>query len=115
LFEVFSQRYERGFVGCGYSKIGRRARLTSGMLAQRAARHTLARSQHTEAIQVILVVGLVAGWLAKSYKGLVSVGAFIGDWLLPQIGIHLGNCFGNRQRHHWRRFASACGSAFTRW
>ena len=25
------------------------------------------------------------------------------------------NCFGNRQRHHWRRFASACGSAFTRW
>ena len=53
-----------------------------------------ARSQHTEAIQVILVVGLVAGWLAGfGFIGDIAigiVGAFIGDWLLPQIGIHLG-------------------------
>jgi uncharacterized membrane protein YeaQ/YmgE (transglycosylase-associated protein family) len=42
---------------------------------------------------------LPAGWLAKSQGagfGLIGdiaigiVGAFIGDWLLPQIGIHLG-------------------------
>jgi uncharacterized membrane protein YeaQ/YmgE (transglycosylase-associated protein family) len=48
-----------------------------------------------------LVVGLVAGWLAGKIVqgagfGLIGdiaigiVGAFIGDWLLPQIGIHLG-------------------------
>jgi uncharacterized membrane protein YeaQ/YmgE (transglycosylase-associated protein family) len=54
-----------------------------------------------ESLLVILVVGLVAGWLAGQIVrgggfGLVGdiligiVGAFIGDWLLPRLGIHLG-------------------------
>ena len=54
-----------------------------------------------ESLLVILVVGLVAGWLAGKIVrgagfGLIGdivigiVGAFIGDWLLPQIGIYLG-------------------------
>jgi uncharacterized membrane protein YeaQ/YmgE (transglycosylase-associated protein family) len=51
---------------------------------------------------VILVVGLIAGWLAgQVVKGtgfsLVAdiaigiVGALIGSWLLPRLGIHLGS------------------------
>ena len=54
-----------------------------------------------ESLLAILVVGLIAGWLAGKFVqgagfGLIGdiaigiVGAFIGDWLLPQIGIHLG-------------------------
>ena len=54
-----------------------------------------------ESLLVILVVGLVAGWLAGKIVrgtgfGLIGdlvigiIGAFIGDWLLPRIGIHLG-------------------------
>jgi uncharacterized membrane protein YeaQ/YmgE (transglycosylase-associated protein family) len=54
-----------------------------------------------ESLLVILVVGLVAGWLAGQIVrgggfGLIGdiligiVGAFIGDWLLPRLGIHLG-------------------------
>jgi uncharacterized membrane protein YeaQ/YmgE (transglycosylase-associated protein family) len=54
-----------------------------------------------ESLFVILVVGLVAGWLAGHIMrgtgfGLVGdivvgiIGAFIGDWLLPQLHIHLG-------------------------
>ena len=54
-----------------------------------------------ESLLVILLVGLIAGWLAGrivegSGFGLVGdlaigiVGAFIGDWLLPQVGVHLG-------------------------
>jgi uncharacterized membrane protein YeaQ/YmgE (transglycosylase-associated protein family) len=54
-----------------------------------------------ESILVILVVGLVAGWLAGLIVrgtgfGIVAdicigiVGALIGSWLLPQLGIHLG-------------------------
>jgi uncharacterized membrane protein YeaQ/YmgE (transglycosylase-associated protein family) len=54
-----------------------------------------------ESLLVILVVGLVAGWLAGKIVrgagfGLIGdvaigiVGAFIGYWLLPQIGVHLG-------------------------
>ena len=50
---------------------------------------------------VILVVGLIAGWLAGQVVkgtgfGLVAdiaigiVGALIGSWLLPRLGIHLG-------------------------
>jgi uncharacterized membrane protein YeaQ/YmgE (transglycosylase-associated protein family) len=49
---------------------------------------------------VILVVGLIAGWLAGQVVkgtgfGLVAdiaigiVGALIGSWLLPRLGIHL--------------------------
>jgi uncharacterized membrane protein YeaQ/YmgE (transglycosylase-associated protein family) len=55
----------------------------------------------SESLLVILFVGLIAGWLAGQIVrgtgfGLVGdmligiVGAFIGDWLLPQLGIHLG-------------------------
>ena len=54
-----------------------------------------------ESLLVILFVGLVAGWLAGQIVqgtgfGLVGdlligiAGAFIGSWLLPQLGIHLG-------------------------
>ena len=54
-----------------------------------------------ESLLVILFVGLVAGWLAGQIVqgtgfGLIGdlligiVGAFIGDWLLPQLNIHLG-------------------------
>lgn len=50
---------------------------------------------------VIILVGIVAGWLAGRLVrgggfGLVGdlllgiVGAFIGNWLLPKIGLHLG-------------------------
>ena len=55
----------------------------------------------SQSLLVILVVGIVAGWLAGRVMegggfGLIGdllvglVGAFIGDWLLPQLGIHLG-------------------------
>jgi uncharacterized membrane protein YeaQ/YmgE (transglycosylase-associated protein family) len=54
-----------------------------------------------QGLLVIIVVGVVAGWLAGRVMegggfGLIGdllvglVGAFIGDWLLPQLGIHLG-------------------------
>jgi uncharacterized membrane protein YeaQ/YmgE (transglycosylase-associated protein family) len=54
-----------------------------------------------ESLFVILFVGLVSGWLADKIVqgtglGLLGdlvvgvIGAFIGDWLLPQLGIHLG-------------------------
>lgn len=50
---------------------------------------------------LILIVGVVAGWLAGQLVqgtgfGLIGdlvigvIGAFIGSWLLPQLGIHLG-------------------------
>jgi uncharacterized membrane protein YeaQ/YmgE (transglycosylase-associated protein family) len=55
----------------------------------------------TESLLVILLVGLAAGWLAAHIVqgtglGLVGdmaigiVGAFIGDWLLPRLGLYLG-------------------------
>ena len=54
-----------------------------------------------ESLLVVLVVGIVAGWLAGQIVrgagfGLIGdlligiVGALIGSWLLPQLGIHLG-------------------------
>ncbi len=54
-----------------------------------------------ESLLVILIVGLVAGWLAGQIMqgggfGILGdlvigiLGAFVGDWLLPQIGLHLG-------------------------
>jgi uncharacterized membrane protein YeaQ/YmgE (transglycosylase-associated protein family) len=54
-----------------------------------------------ESLIVILVVGLIAGWLAGKIVrgagfGLIGdiaigiIGAFIGDWLLPRLGVHLG-------------------------
>jgi uncharacterized membrane protein YeaQ/YmgE (transglycosylase-associated protein family) len=54
-----------------------------------------------ESLLVIVVVGIVAGWLAGKIVdgggfGLIGdlvigvVGAFIGDWLLPRLHVHLG-------------------------
>jgi uncharacterized membrane protein YeaQ/YmgE (transglycosylase-associated protein family) len=54
-----------------------------------------------ESLLVILLVGLIAGWLAGQIVrgtgfGLVAdlcigiIGALIGSWLLPQLGIHIG-------------------------
>ena len=55
----------------------------------------------SESLLIILLVGLVAGWLAGQIVqgtgfGIVGdlvigiIGAFIGSWLLPRLGIHLG-------------------------
>jgi len=57
-----------------------------------------------QSIVIILVVGLIAGWLATHIVrgtgyGLVAdlclgiVGALLGNWLLPAIGLHLGSGF----------------------
>jgi len=54
-----------------------------------------------ESLLIIILVGIVAGWLAGQVMqgtgfGLIGdlivglLGAFIGDWLLPQLNIHLG-------------------------
>lgn len=56
----------------------------------------------TESLLIILLVGLVAGWLAGVIVrgggfGLVGnlvvgvLGALFGSWLLPQLGIRLGD------------------------
>src|SRR5260221_13228666 len=53
-----------------------------------------------ESLLVIILVGLIAGWLAGQVMrgsgfGLIGdlivglLGALIGDWLLPQVNIHL--------------------------
>ena len=55
----------------------------------------------SQSLIVILIVGVVAGWLAgqimRGYGfGLIGdlavgiVGALIGEWLLPKLNIHLG-------------------------
>ena len=55
-----------------------------------------------QALIVILIVGVIAGWLAGkvvrgSGFGLVGdsaigiVGALIGDWLLHRLGVHYGS------------------------
>jgi uncharacterized membrane protein YeaQ/YmgE (transglycosylase-associated protein family) len=54
-----------------------------------------------ESLLVILLVGVIAGWLAGQIVrgtgfGVIGdlvvgvVGALIGDWLLPRLGIQLG-------------------------
>jgi uncharacterized membrane protein YeaQ/YmgE (transglycosylase-associated protein family) len=54
-----------------------------------------------EGLLIILLVGLIAGWLAGRIVagggfGLIGdiaigiVGALIGTWLLPRLGIHIG-------------------------
>lgn len=54
-----------------------------------------------QSLLVILFVGIIAGWLAGRVIegggfGLIGdllvglIGAFVGNWLLPQLGIHLG-------------------------
>jgi len=55
-----------------------------------------------ESLAIVLVVGLIAGWLAGQIVqgtgfGIVGdlvigiLGAFVGSWLLPELGIHLGS------------------------
>jgi uncharacterized membrane protein YeaQ/YmgE (transglycosylase-associated protein family) len=55
-----------------------------------------------ESLLIILLVGLVAGWLAAKIVtgggfGLIGdiavgiVGALVGSWLLPRVGIHIGS------------------------
>jgi uncharacterized membrane protein YeaQ/YmgE (transglycosylase-associated protein family) len=55
-----------------------------------------------ESLLIILLVGLIAGWLAgQIVQGtgfgifgdlLIGIaGAFIGSWLFPQLGLHLGS------------------------
>jgi uncharacterized membrane protein YeaQ/YmgE (transglycosylase-associated protein family) len=55
-----------------------------------------------ESLLIILLVGLIAGWLAGEIVqgggfGLVGdiaigiVGALIGTWFLPRLGIHIGS------------------------
>jgi uncharacterized membrane protein YeaQ/YmgE (transglycosylase-associated protein family) len=54
-----------------------------------------------ESLLVIIFVGIIAGWLAGVLVrgggfGLIGdlivgiLGAFIGEWLLPRLNIHLG-------------------------
>jgi uncharacterized membrane protein YeaQ/YmgE (transglycosylase-associated protein family) len=54
-----------------------------------------------ESLLVILVVGIVAGWLAGVIMqgtgfGLIGdliiglIGAFIGDWLMPKLHVNIG-------------------------
>ncbi|HUN97576.1 MAG TPA: GlsB/YeaQ/YmgE family stress response membrane protein [Bradyrhizobium sp.] len=54
-----------------------------------------------QSLLAIILVGIIAGWLAGRVMegggfGLIGdlliglIGAFIGDWLLPRLGIHLG-------------------------
>lgn len=55
----------------------------------------------SENLIIIVVVGVVSGWLAGQVMrgtgfGILGdlfigiVGAFVGSWLLPQLNIHLG-------------------------
>ena len=54
-----------------------------------------------ESLLIILVIGLIAGWLASNFVrggglGLVGdivvgvIGALIGGWLLPRLGVQVG-------------------------
>jgi uncharacterized membrane protein YeaQ/YmgE (transglycosylase-associated protein family) len=55
-----------------------------------------------ESLLIILLVGLIAGWLAGqivagSGFGLIGdiavgiVGALLGSWLFPRLGVHVGS------------------------
>jgi uncharacterized membrane protein YeaQ/YmgE (transglycosylase-associated protein family) len=55
----------------------------------------------SQTLIVIVVVGVTAGWLAGQIVagggfGLIGdllvgiIGAFIGDWLVPRLGLHFG-------------------------
>ena len=80
-----------------------------------------------ESLLIILLVGLIAGWLAgQIVRGtgfgirgdlLMGIaGAFIGSWLIPQLGLHLGSGIisGNHQRHH-RRVVTVAGRQARSW
>src|ERR1700676_1045038 len=64
-----------------------------------------------EGLLIILLVGLIAGYLAGQIVrgtgfGLVAdlcigiIGALIGSWLLAQLGVHLGDDRGHPARGH---------------
>jgi uncharacterized membrane protein YeaQ/YmgE (transglycosylase-associated protein family) len=68
---------------------------------ERSSLGSTAMHLSSQGLLVIIIVGIVAGWLAGRVMdgggfGLIGdllvglVGAFIGDWLLPRLGIHLG-------------------------
>ena len=70
-------------------------------------------SMSGESLLIILLVGLIAGWLAGHFVqgsgfGLIGdliigiVGALIGGWLLPQLrhSSRLGPCRSNHKRHY---------------
>jgi uncharacterized membrane protein YeaQ/YmgE (transglycosylase-associated protein family) len=57
-----------------------------------------------ESLITIIIVGIIAGWLAGKVVdgggfGIIGdlvvgiIGAFIGDWMLPRLNIHLGSGF----------------------
>ena len=61
----------------------------------------MGEAMDAQSIIIWLIVGAIAGWLAGMVVrgggfGLIGdiivgiVGAFIGDWLLPRLNIHLG-------------------------
>ena len=77
--------------------------LSTISISQRSFVSVGAKIMHlsNQGLLVIIIVGIVAGWLAGRVMegggfGLIGdllvglVGAFIGDWLLPRLGIHLG-------------------------
>jgi len=77
----------------------------SGVAVRIAARLGTKLHMSNESLLIISGVGLIAGWLAGQIVqgtgfGIVGdliigiVGAFIGSWLLPQLGIHLGSGIG---------------------
>lgn len=79
----------------------------------------------SESLLVILFVGLVAGWLAGQIVrgtgfGIVGdiiigiLGAFVGSWLLPQLGVHRHDQR-DRQRHRRRGPAAPRSPAGPRW
>ena len=60
--------------------------------------------QPYQSLAVILLVGLVAGWMAARFvtkygMGIAGdivvgvIGAYIGNWLAPRLGIHFGAGF----------------------
>jgi uncharacterized membrane protein YeaQ/YmgE (transglycosylase-associated protein family) len=75
---------------------------TNNVPDRRGRFRVLERTMSGQSLLVILLVGLIAGWLAgKIVRGtgfgfvadlcIGIIGAFIGDWLLPRLGIHLGS------------------------
>ena len=57
--------------------------------------------QPYQSLAVILLVGLVAGWMAARFvtkygMGIAGdivvgvIGAYIGNWLAPRLGVHFG-------------------------
>src|ERR1700730_17283429 len=68
----------------------------------RVQRHYLGSGTMSgESLLVIIIIGLIAGWLAGHFVrgtgfGLIAdicigiIGALIASWLFPRLGIHLG-------------------------